>query len=71
LQVVYEDYQEVQMTVPYIPGFLAFREVHHLMQLLNRIQVSGNGVIKNLKKGEGFLRFLFYAFSIFKILNLN
>lgn len=28
LEVVYEDFCTVQLTMPYIPGFLAFREVY-------------------------------------------
>lgn len=28
LQVVYEDFSIVTLHVPYLPGFLAFREVH-------------------------------------------
>jgi deoxyinosine 3'endonuclease (endonuclease V) len=32
LQVVYEDYSLVTLDVPYVPGFLAFREVFFLNQ---------------------------------------
>ena len=28
LEVVYEDYNVVQLDIPYVPGFLAFREVY-------------------------------------------
>lgn len=28
LQIVYEDFSIVTLHVPYLPGFLAFREVH-------------------------------------------
>lgn len=53
MNVIYEDYQEVFLTVPYIPGFLAFREAPHLMDLINRIEgprpqvilVDGNGIL--------------------------
>ena len=27
LEVLYEDYEQLDLDVPYIPGFLAFREV--------------------------------------------
>ena len=38
MKVVYEDYQEVTLNVPYIPGFLAFREAPHIVTLLDRMQ---------------------------------
>lgn len=35
-QVVYEDYNVAQLDIPYIPGFLAFREVcFHIPSLLD------------------------------------
>ena len=34
LKIVYEDYNLVKMDEPYIPGFLAFREVKHLVNLI-------------------------------------
>jgi len=57
MRVVYEDYRMVHMTEPYIPGFLAFREVQHLTALLDRMRerapalfpqlllVDGNGLL--------------------------
>ena len=52
LKVVYEDYQMIKLTGPYIPGFLAFREVEHLVKLVNKcpidckvIFVDGNGIL--------------------------
>lgn len=30
LEVVYEDYASVKLTIPYVPGFLAFREVLYM-----------------------------------------
>ncbi len=44
LAVVYEDYEVVQLTMPYIPCFLGFREVPHYLLLLERLRariVSG------------------------------
>lgn len=35
LQVVYEDFSIVTLQVPYVPGFLAFREVHLLCLFFN------------------------------------
>ena len=36
LQVVYQDVNMVQMTAPYIPGFLAFREANFLVDLVRK-----------------------------------
>jgi len=38
LKIVYEDYQLVGMKEPYISGFLAFREVNHLVNLYNGLK---------------------------------
>ena len=57
LQVVYKNVKMVQMTAPYIPGFLAFREADSLLQLIDQqktqspqltpdvLIVDGNGVL--------------------------
>ena len=57
LNIVYEDYKLVKMDEPYIPGFLAFREVNHLVELINDLKknnpeylpqvilVDGNGIL--------------------------
>lgn len=37
LDVVYEDYEQADTTVPYVPGFLAFREVPAYLLLLQRV----------------------------------
>ena len=36
IKVVYEDVSMVQMTAPYIPGFLAFREANFLVDLVRK-----------------------------------
>jgi len=59
LQVVYKSFKRVTMTLPYIAGFLAFREVEHLLVLIDELRndpvnskffpqvilVDGNGVL--------------------------
>eukprot|EP00210_Caulerpa_lentillifera_P001368 g1316.t1 len=55
LNVVYEDYERVRLTVPYIAGFLAFREAEPFLKLVSRVQktsfnpqvilVDGNGIL--------------------------
>ena len=57
LKIVYEDYKVVKMTEPYVPGFLAVREVNHLVDLVNDLKknapeflpqvilVDGNGLL--------------------------
>lgn len=63
LETVYKDTQPVEMILPYIPGFLAFREVDFLITLIERlkkkrpdlvphvIMVDGNGILH--KRGFG------------------
>ena len=38
LKPVYEKFVPIKLTVPYIPGFLAFREVGFLMELLDTLK---------------------------------
>ena len=52
LEIVYEKYEMVILDGPYIPGFLAFREVKHLKKLVEEapikpevIMVDGNGIL--------------------------
>ena len=57
LNIVYEDYNLVKIDEPYIPGFLAFREVKHLVKLIDNLKqnspqylpqvilLDGNGII--------------------------
>lgn len=63
LKIVYENYKLIIIDEPYIPGFLAFREVKHLVNLIEELKkdspqyipqvilVDGNGVFHN--KGFG------------------
>lgn len=54
--LVYEDYSFVKIVEPYVPGFLAFREVDHILTLFEKIKgnqeiypdvvlVDGNGIL--------------------------
>ncbi|KAL9177213.1 hypothetical protein ABFS82_01G044500 [Erythranthe guttata] len=57
LESVYEDYAIVELRVPYVPGFLAFREAPVLLELLDKMKktalssypqvlmVDGNGLL--------------------------
>ncbi|GAX80745.1 hypothetical protein CEUSTIGMA_g8180.t1 [Chlamydomonas eustigma] len=37
LEIVYEDYEEVEIATPYVPGYLGFREVPTYMSLIKRV----------------------------------
>ena len=57
LEVVYSSFRNIQLTEPYIPGFLAFREAHHILELIEELRhkrpelepdcllVDGNGIL--------------------------
>lgn len=57
LELVYEDYQMIKLTEPYIPGFLAFREVPFIVKMFENLRsrkpdlvpslllVDGNGIL--------------------------
>ena len=40
LKIVYEDYELVKIEEPYIPGFLAFREVKHFVKLIEKLKMN-------------------------------
>ena len=40
LKVVYEDISMVTITQPYVPGYLAFREVPFLVEKLNKLKAA-------------------------------
>jgi len=54
---VYEDSSMIELTVPYIPGFLAFREAPYFVEKMNKLRqshpefvpqailVDGNGIL--------------------------
>ena len=63
LKCIYEKYSIVKMTEPYVPGFLAFREVNHLKNLLDDLKKNypkkfpevilcdGNGILHSKRFG--------------------
>ena len=63
LKILYEQYQFAQITEPYVPGFLAFREVNHLLSLLSDLKITnpefypevilmdGNGILHSNRFG--------------------
>ena len=63
LEIVYEDYNVIKIDEPYVPGFLAFREVKHLIKLFEDLKTNapqflpqvilldGNGILHS--KGFG------------------
>lgn len=63
LKIVYEDYEYVKLDLPYVPGFLAFREIPSLLPLFDKLRekkpefwpdvilVDGNGIIHQNKFG--------------------
>ena len=36
--IVYEDHLLCKMTIPYVPGFLGFREIPHYKKLIHKIK---------------------------------
>ena len=57
LDIVYEDYNLVKIDEPYIPGFLAFREVKHLVKLVEDLKRNASQFLPQviLLDGNGIL----------------
>lgn len=57
MQVQYEDFEMVHMNAPYIPGYLAFREVTHILRLIERLRATKPALIPQvlLVDGNGLL----------------
>lgn len=57
MEPVYEICKLVKMNEPYIPGFLAFREVNHLLDLINELKIKAPQYIPQviLVDGNGIL----------------
>lgn len=75
LQVVYEDTQAITLDQPYIPGFLAFREVRFLIELIDRLKstqphllpqvilVDGNGILHPRGKKKKLIHKIYTFFA--------
>ena len=50
MELVYQDFRYAPMRYPYIPGFLAFREVEHLVPLFESLRASKPGSACRMKK---------------------
>ncbi|EXB60456.1 Endonuclease V [Morus notabilis] len=53
LRVVYEDFSVVTLHVPYVPGFLAFREAPVLLELLEKMKNNANPFYPQLHHVDG------------------
>ena len=53
MRVVYEDYEMIVLSEPYLPGFLAFREVPHLVRLLDRLRLRAPQLFPQLLLIDG------------------
>ena len=54
-EIVYEDIKLVHLTQPYISGFLAFREVDFIVDLVNKAKSLGVGIDLIMVDGNGTL----------------
>ncbi|KAL3650988.1 hypothetical protein CASFOL_007391 [Castilleja foliolosa] len=54
LDVVYEDFAIVDLTVPYVPGFLAFREAPVLLELIEKMKKSAISSFPQVLMVDGF-----------------
>lgn len=48
---MYEDYQMIQLTQPYIPGFLAFREMDFMIQLYKNVKENNTQYTPQVSTG--------------------
>ena len=57
LEIVYEDYNIIKIEEPYVPGFLAFREVKHLVKLIDNLKLNAPQFLPQvfLLNGNGIL----------------
>jgi len=52
--IVYEDHEIITLTVPYISGFLGFREVPHYLNLINKLKNTKPDLIPDIILVDGF-----------------
>jgi len=57
LEIVYKSFKMVKLTLPYIPSFLAFREVDHIIELINELKMNDPDFLPQiiLVDGNGYL----------------
>ncbi|VAI92507.1 unnamed protein product [Triticum turgidum subsp. durum] len=53
LEIVHEEFDVVRMQVPYIPGFLAFREAPILLGLLEKMKINAHHFYPQLLMVDG------------------
>ncbi|KAJ1703359.1 hypothetical protein LUZ63_003138 [Rhynchospora breviuscula] len=53
LKIVHEEFDLVRLDVPYIPGFLAFREAPILLRILERMKANANPFFPQLLMVDG------------------
>ncbi|PKA50662.1 deoxyribonuclease V [Apostasia shenzhenica] len=53
MNVVHEEFEVVRLQVPYVPGFLAFREVPILLKLLERMKSNAHSLYPQLLMVDG------------------
>lgn len=53
LEVVYEDYEVVHLDIPYVPGFLAFREAPVLLGILEKMKRAAQSYYPQLLMVDG------------------
>ena len=53
-QIVYEDYKMCSFTVPYVSGFLGFREVPEYIELLNKLKLNNPKYYPDVLMIDGF-----------------
>jgi endonuclease V len=54
LSVVYEDYKNETLTIPYISGFLGFREVSHYKDFITKLKQSKPELLPDIILVDGF-----------------
>ena len=53
LKIVYEDYELIKIDEPYVPGFLAFREVKHFVKLIEKLKKNKNEILPQVILVDG------------------